>query len=137
MGLAQVISTAIGDKAARRFLARVQYQEDCIIWVGARAKGYGELRLGGKYMGAHRLAYEATYGTIPPGLEIDHLCRNKACVNPKHLEAVTHKVNVQRAYNNTHCPKGHPYYIRPDNGRRACRECNRANARQYYWRTKL
>ena len=64
-------------------------------------RGYGHLRLpvseGGGYGGAHRAVYERLVGPVPDGLELDHLCRNPSCVNPSHLEPVTHRVNLQRA----------------------------------------
>lgn len=82
---------------------------------------------------AHRLAWERQHGPIPPGMTIDHLCRNPACVNTEHLELVTHQLNCQRAAAaRTHCPHGHPYtdensYRRP-NGTRYCRTCHREQA---------
>jgi hypothetical protein len=70
----------------------------CLEWIGnINNKGYGRVTLGRKYSNyAHRWAYEFFVETIPEGLEIDHLCRNHACVNPLHLEPVTHEVNVMR-----------------------------------------
>lgn len=82
---------------------------------------------------AHRVAYEHLVGPIPPGLQLDHLCRNRMCVNPEHLEPVTAQENKQRAVALiTECPKGHPrnesnLRIQPD-GRRYCRECKRLAA---------
>lgn len=120
----------------------------CIEWPGARNnKGYGRLdvyRQGKKTCtSAHRVAYEQHKGPIPPGLEIDHLCGNPACVNPEHLEAVTHRENVRRGKGwagknarKTRCPQGHKYA--PENtyhtasGRRLCKACNRAR----YYRSK-
>lgn len=85
---------------------------------------------------AHRLAYARVNGAIPEGLEIDHVCRNKQCVNPLHLEAVTHNENIRRRYADyTHCVNGHEYtpentYIRT-NGYRDCRVCIRARVKKY------
>ena len=72
----------------------------CWLWTGARtANGYGTMSAGGRYgatLLAHRLAYEWYRGAIPDGLQIDHLCRVRHCVNPWHLEAVTQEVNLKR-----------------------------------------
>lgn len=106
---------------------------ECIRWTGKfYATGYG--RVG--YKMAHRLVYEKEVGPIPDGLQIDHLCRNRWCVNSEHLEPVTIKENVLRgegfaAINKrkTHCNSGHEFtvantYIRKDRPqRRECRIC--------------
>lgn len=114
---------------------------ECWIWTAAlNNAGYGAFGLDGKIVRAHRLAYESTIGSVPVGLELDHLCRDRACVNPYHLEPVTHQVNMQRGdtgkhlADRTHCPSGHEYT--PENTRiyrsmRYCRECMRiTNARK-------
>jgi len=107
-----------------RLKAKVVVDElDCWIWQGSIMRGhkgertYGRLMIGTKSVLAHRASYEAFVGPIPEGLEIDHLCRNKACIKPNHLEAVTRRVNLMRAgtglgavaAKKTHCPKGHEY----------------------------
>jgi len=118
--------------------------EECWGWTGARAsEGYGRMRAAGRYFYAHRFAYELLVGPIPKGLSIDHLCRNRLCVNPNHLEAVTQRQNVLRGtgspainHKKTECSRGHPYtpentYIQIDHGRehRSCLTCRRARTR--------
>ncbi len=122
---------------AARFWAKVGVQGDCWVWTAGKVgAGYGHFAQGGKpkMILAHRWAYEAMVTEIPDGLELDHLCRNKACVNPDHLDPVTHAVNLARnpnAINNTcghvtHCPRGHAYdetNTRWYRGKRHCRAC--------------
>ncbi len=103
-----------------------------------RPDGYVLITIGeGERQYAHRLAYTEEYGSIPEGLVIDHLCRNRACRNVEHLEAVTSRENVLRgpttvaAINTvkTHCPQGHAYdeaNTRVYEGHRHCRACDRA-----------
>jgi hypothetical protein len=93
---------------------------------------------------AHRAVYEMEVGPIADGLEIDHLCRNRGCVNPAHLEPVTHKENVLRGATvpglnavKTHCLRGHEFDEENTrhiarNGRRVCRACMRERCREYY-----
>lgn len=83
----------------------------CWLWVGTVSKqGYGSFSLAGKRFAAHRYSWEASRGPIPAGLQIDHLCRVRCCVNPQHLEPVTGKENVHRAaILRTHCKHGHPF----------------------------
>lgn len=117
------------------FWARVDKGAGCWEWTGKRVNwGYGVVSWEGRFRAAHRVAYELAVGPIPPGLTIDHLCRNRLCCRPEHLEAVTNIENVMRgngpaAVNarKTHCPKGHPYdaanTARRSNGDRHCRAC--------------
>lgn len=128
-----------------RFLAKVEHASGaCWTWTAAKcSRGYGRFACGGKPRLAHRVSYEHFVGEIREGTEIDHLCRNKSCVNPTHLEAVAHVVNVRRAWTTaaralartrgetrTHCERGHTlpgnrYFIRRHNGvvLRLCRTC--------------
>lgn len=79
--------------------------------------GYGQVRIGKKFYLMHRLAWEGVNGPIPAGLTIDHLCRNRCCSNPDHLEAVTHRENLMRSptqitavhARKTHCIRGHEF----------------------------
>ncbi len=83
----------------------------CWLWCGNRySNGYGRMSLDGRERLIHRLAYESLVGPIPAGLHLDHLCRNKFCANPVHVEPVTPAENIQRwSRTVTHCPKGHEY----------------------------
>jgi hypothetical protein len=115
----------------------------CWLWRGAiNPKGYGKWpRPDGSRL-AHRRVYELVVGPIPAGLQLDHLCRVRACVNPAHLEPVTNRENARRGEGwaglnaqKTHCPQGHPYagenlYVNPGGGRR-CRECDRVKRQRY------
>jgi hypothetical protein len=114
------------------------YATPCLTWTGYKQpNGYGKFGLNGKTEYAHRVAYRLLVGPIPEGLMIDHLCRNRACVNVEHMEAVTNKVNILRGETimaanaaKTHCPQGHEFseentYIRPSTGSRHCRTCMR------------
>jgi hypothetical protein len=91
---------------------------------------------------AHRVAYERMVGPVPDGLQLDHLCRNRMCVNPQHLEPVTAGENTRRARALiTHCPQGHPYDDAntgrsPDGTKRYCHECKRLKALARYRATK-
>lgn len=102
----------------------------CHEWIGAKSSGgYGQLSIDGRRHYVHRLAYELANGKIPAGLVIDHLCRNRACINPGHLETVTNEENVRRGSVRTECLRGHEYnasntYVRR-NGWRVCRVCAR------------
>ena len=129
-----------------QFDAQYEITEDgCWLWTGpqfnnSRGHPYGRMRIMGGSIRAHQLSYELLVGPILDGLEIDHLCKNCLCVNPSHLEPVTHRENVLRGdgfaarnARKTHCPKGHPYdenNTMISNGGRDCRECGRTRNRQ-------
>ena len=121
---------------------------DCWRW-GASLNdgGYGQIMIGNRPLRAHRVAWELLRGDIPTGLVIDHLCRNRACVNPWHMEPVTNEVNIERGNfrstrrpPKTHCPSGHEYVgdnIRiGTDGYRSCRACERKRALANYYRRK-
>ena len=126
----------------KQFWAKVDRTETCWLWTAyTTPNGYGVFENkspAGRL--AHRISFEMARGTIPTGLEIDHLCRVRNCVRPDHLEAVTRKTNVHRTpyimkgMAKTHCPQGHAYT--PDNLRtgkwRGCATCHRDKMRERY-----
>ncbi len=83
-----------------RILTSISVVNDCWIWQRALHHGnrYGLIAVNGLCLMAHRVSYEQFVGSIPDGLELDHLCKNKACVNPGHLEPVTRSENVRRGW---------------------------------------
>lgn len=123
-----------------RFWKKVFKTSTCWVWTASlRQSGYGQFRLGGKIRRAHIVAYEFEVGPVPAGLELDHTCRILACVNPAHLEPVTHAENCRRgnvgkfSRDKTHCPQGHAYdkvntYVTPG-GKRHCRTCKNERKR--------
>lgn len=124
------------------FWVKVEKTRSCWNWIGhINPLGYGQTRWKDKTLYAHRVSFELKKGEIPKGLEIDHLCRNRRCVNPTHMEAVTRKINLLRgntfqAINvaKTHCPKGHAYDYVDTYGKRRCRKCYFASQKK--WRDK-
>ena len=148
-----------------RFWAKVDRRSDdeCWRWMASKQDGYGRLKDAiGVVVRAHRFAYELLVGAVPEGMQVDHRCHNeaaargecdggsscphRACVNPAHLEPVTHLENQRRSAVNpttinaakTRCPSGHGYtrentYVYPSGGR-GCRECHRQKGRG--WRQR-
>lgn len=134
----------------RRFWDKVTVVDGSGCWLWSAAldgKGYGHLNVGSRrdgtrrMAGAHRVAYEALVASVGPGLELDHLCRVRRCVNPAHLEPVTRQINVLRGESpaaeharKTHCPAGHAYDAEntyTSRRGRHCRICNRAAVAKY------
>lgn len=139
---------ARGFSATGRFLSCLREDGDCLVWTGTKSNyGYGRFSaLGRHQVQAHNFMWLSICRfEIPEGMELDHLCRNRSCVNPAHLEPVTHLENMRRGviqerYKEwvatiTHCPKGHEYTesntYRGPSGKRACRECSRAAHRAW------
>jgi hypothetical protein len=114
---------------------------ECWIWTAScRPCGGGQVRDGSRIRYAYQVVYELLVGPVSEGLELDHLCRNRACVNPAHLEQVTHRTNVLRGVSPTArnaakrtCPDGHDYDVTAT-GRRRCSVC--AAAAQRRWRER-
>jgi hypothetical protein len=123
-----------------------------MLWTASLTRdGYGSFGMDGKTRRAHKLSYEHFIGKVPDGLELDHLCRTRNCVNPEHLEPVSHKKNMERSKgfgtfgsynrNKTHCKNGHE--LSGDNVyahkgvRRQCRICKNVAWMRFYYRQKI
>lgn len=128
--------------AISRALDKFTVGDGCWEWTGCRAHGYGRFAPNGSRstINAHRFIWELLHGPIEPGKHLDHLCRNRACVNPSHLEPVPQKVNVLRGVGKTainskkaKCPRGHFFEAERDSrGQRTCKLCVNARSRRMY-----
>jgi hypothetical protein len=139
--------TAMTEEAVAKFWSKTaSASTGCFVWTGAKnAGGYGIVPVARRSRLAHRVAYELAIGPIPEGLQLDHLCRVRHCVNPAHLEPVTgaentrrglaSKINAERERSKTRCPAGHRFdtdNTYPDaRGWRGCRECRNEASRRY------
>lgn len=130
-----IIKNNRGKTPYQRFIEKVDHTENgCWQWTGTiTRKGYG-LFHDEKMVAAHRWAYLHFVGSIPDGLQVDHLCRNRSCVNVEHMDIVTNRENVIRGNTargglRSHCDLGHEYTeantIHRRDGQRACRQCAR------------
>jgi hypothetical protein len=126
-------AVAVSAEQLERFIDRVELLANgCWRWRGCLAKnGYGRFSVGrGKNVAAHRYAWLWLKGPIPEGLVIDHLCRNRDCVNPEHLEPVEQRENLHRGLQfdlKTHCKHGHEYVAIKHGNNLWCRDCKKAH----------
>lgn len=136
---------------ASRFWSKVDTSGACWLWTAAKTSGgYGTFKVAGRQVLAHRIMYEWAFGSIPDGLPLDHVCRVRHCVNPRHLEPVTTRENVLRGEGitsrnavKTHCVAGHEFTVantytppkRPNC--RECRKCRAAAVRRHLIREKV
>lgn len=137
----------IGIAELDRFWSKVDASGDCWEWQASKYwNGYGQAKLNGRGMNAHRVAWLILRGEIANGLQLDHLCRNRSCVNPDHMEPVSRRENILRGispvavnFHRFQCKNGHPFDL--DNtkmlsGNRRCVKCNRMRSLEW-WRRNV
>jgi hypothetical protein len=124
----------------------VDGETGCWNWTGAISnRSYGSIYFEGRMQKAHRVMWRLERGEVPEGLDLDHLCRNRLCINPAHLEPVTRSENLRRSplmdrhSGRTHCIRGHGFTaentrLKPGNGHRVCKTCMRMHIRN--WRAR-
>lgn len=144
----------LDDKTVARFWSKVNKDgpvhpalgTPCWMWIPPTSKRYAQFKIDGKHHAAHRVSYRVLVGDVPAGLELDHLCRVRMCVNPAHLEPVTHHENLLRgnapaAINKrkTHCQNGHEFAgdnlvhtVSRGRPSRLCRTCLQNRKRRGY-----
>lgn len=127
-----------------RFFRRVEFNENgCWLWPTRDRLGYGQFGIGERKYLAHRVAYIIAHGEIPPGCEIDHICNERACCNPLHLQALTTREHIdQTVERRSACRSGHTYvdgsWFVNHSGRRECRICAREKKARWQraWRAR-
>ena len=137
----------IPENRKARFMARVEIRENgCWYWLGAINKtGYGVSSIDGQKTLAHRAFWIFENGQVPEGMDLDHLCRNRACINPEHLEVVTRSVNLRRGFEARGCRNGHKFnnedfsIVHRSDGttERRCKVCHRANNKRVKARKRI
>lgn len=136
------------EKIKAKIITNIKVIGNCWIWQRTIINsGYGQICYHNKHYSVHRLSYMLFIGEIPKKLEIDHLCRNRKCCNPDHLEPVTRKENIRRSplhnKNKIHCKQGHEftpnntYISKSKNGARRCKICTKLSNNQSSLKTRM
>jgi hypothetical protein len=126
--------------ALARVFSKIRIENGCWVWTASLTVrgGYAQANIGGRVVRVHRWLYEQLVAPVPMRLDLDHVCRQRRCVNPAHLEPVTRAENLRRGIGNKPkmvCLRGHlvagtNVYVRPGSGRRECLACKRARAKR-------